>query len=84
MATGNDGRVVVNGAWPDDLSGRQPVALLAARGVDVRCWKTGRVIAQDGVDVGKHLRPNLREGRIVLFVESAESGDDEWRAVRVP
>ncbi len=83
-STGNDGRVVVNGAWPDDLSGRQPVALLEDRGVDVRCAKTGRVITQGGVDVGKHLRPNLREGRIVLFVESAEWGDDEWRAVRVP
>jgi hypothetical protein len=34
------------------------------------------------VDVGRHLRPNVRDGRIVLFVE--RTGESAWRAVKLP
>jgi tRNA(Ile2) C34 agmatinyltransferase TiaS len=55
LATGNDGRIVNLGTWPDDLSGSQDV------------------------DVGKHLRPNYRDGRAVVFVVADSTF---WRAVR--
>lgn len=83
-ATQNDGRVVVHGEWPDDLSGRVPVSVLEARGIFVRCLDTGAQINSGEVDVGKHLRPNLREGRVVLFVRKEETlGGREWHAVRL-
>ncbi len=79
-----EGRVVVNGTWPDDLSGLQSIAKLALRGVEVRCLATGQPIAEGEVDVGKHLRPNVREGRIVQFVEWVETATvPGWQAVRL-
>ena len=33
------------------------------------------------VDVGRRLRPNYRDGKIVLFVAQTPQG---WRAVRLP
>jgi len=84
-ATGNDGRVVVNGQWPDDLSGWQPVSKLAARGVTVQCVNTGQSVGEGDVEIGKHLRPNFREGRMIQFVKSvATSVGREWHAVRLP
>jgi hypothetical protein len=85
-ATGNDGRVVHLGSWPDDLCGPQDVGLLRERGIaEIRPVDSNGPILQGRVDVGKHLRPNYRGGRIVLFVarshEAASSGPD-WRAVR--
>lgn len=83
-ATGDDGRVVVHGEWPDDLSGRQPVEALMDRGVAVQCFGTGDLVREGHVDIGKHLRPNLREGRIVQFVTSVKTpGGLEWQAVRL-
>lgn len=80
----NDGRVVVNGTWPDDLTGPQSVETLALRGVEVRCLATGVAIREGEVNVGKHLRPNLRAGRIVQFVEAVESPSGrQWQAVRL-
>src|SRR5690606_3841449 len=64
----NDGRIVQFGRWPDDLHGLQPVAVLRERDVDVRDLDTQTYIEAALVDVGKHLRPNLRQGRSVLFV----------------
>lgn len=85
-ATGNDGRVVHIGSWPDDLSGPQDVELLRARGVaEIRPIGSSRPILHGTVDVGKHLRPNYRDGRIVLFVAPCEeeaSSAAEWQAVR--
>ena len=82
---GNDGRVVVNGTWPDDLCGLQPVAELWRRGVEVRCLADGVTIHDGELDVGKHLRPNMRDGRVVQFVESIETPDGAmWKAVRLP
>jgi len=38
------------------------------------------------VDIGKHLRPNWRGGRIVLFVEAVTGSESpaQWRAVKIP
>ncbi|MBI1918025.1 MAG: ABC transporter substrate-binding protein [Planctomycetes bacterium] len=85
-ATGDDGRVVQLGDWPDDLSGPQELDVLRARGIVIRCASTGDVVVEGIVDVGKHLRPNCRQGRIVLFVTPADgtAPDVPWQAVRLP
>jgi tRNA(Ile2) C34 agmatinyltransferase TiaS len=85
-ASGSDGRIVlIEGR--DDLTGVQSVDQLRSRGVQCRRLDSGRVIGQGCVDVGKHLRPNYRQHRAVLFVQPA-SGDcaspDLWNAVRLP
>ena len=86
VAYGNDGRVVNIGHWPDNLSGAQDVASLRDRGVaEIRCLESGTLIESGTVDVGKHLRPNYRNGRIVLFVTRVAGdvvGAAVWRAVR--
>jgi len=96
-AWGDDGRVVHRPGWPwpDDLSGEQPVAAVLAAAVDEIRSPAGTV--RDGVvDVGKHLRPNFRGGRVVLFVEPVSAGDGgaasaspgdagaRWRALKLP
>jgi hypothetical protein len=86
IADQNDGRVVHIGSWPDDLSGPQPIDILAKRGVLVRRVAGNEPVMGGLVDVGKHLRPNLREGRIVLFVESPNDDAGSvcpWQAVRL-
>ena len=83
-AGGNDGRVVHIGAWPDNLAGPQDLATLHARGVEVRSLQTGQPVTSGPVDVGKHLRPNYRQSRTVLFVQPADDiGSPGWRAVRL-
>jgi hypothetical protein len=97
-ASGEDGRVVHRPGWPwpDPFSGEQPVSAVLASGVDEIRAPTGTVT--DGVvDVGKHLRPSFRGGRVVLFVEPAHPGDPDrapageedppasrWRALKLP
>jgi tRNA(Ile2) C34 agmatinyltransferase TiaS len=85
-ASGSDGRIVlIEGR--DDLTGVQPVDQLRARGVQCRCLDSGRVIGQGCVDVGKHLRPNYRQHKAVLFVQPASgncASPDLWNAVRLP
>jgi hypothetical protein len=73
---GNDGRVVHvdDWPWPDALTGVQPVTAIRERGVDDIRTVSGEAFTGDAVDVGKHLRPNWRERRMVLFVEPAEPG----------
>jgi hypothetical protein len=89
-SSGNDGRVVHRASWPwpDDLTGPHEVATLHARGVDeIRCIATNRTITRGIVDVGKRLRPNRRDGRIVLFVSPAPDSwpaPPFWHAVRYP
>lgn len=82
-ATGNDGRVVVLGEWPDDLSGPQPIDRLHARGVTVRELETAAPVSEGIVDVGKHLRPNLRESQVVQFVQRSALPVSGWDAVRL-
>jgi hypothetical protein len=80
IATENDGRVVNLGTWPDDLSAHQDMDTLHARGIVVQELATGAVVTSGKVDVGKHLRPNYRNGRAVVYV----AGDASlWHAVRL-
>ena len=86
IAKRDDGRLVRIGDWPDDLSGRQDVAAVRARNVEVRCIETGRSVEAGVIDVGKHLRPNYREGNIVLFARPQSENcrrSSCWRAVRL-
>ncbi len=86
-ATGEDGRVVQLDTWPypDELSGPQEAAAIHARGVDeIRQIDSGALVTAGVVDIGKHLRPNIRGGRIVLFVAPAEAGESAtWRAIKL-
>jgi hypothetical protein len=63
------------------------VALLHARGVkEIRDAESGEPIVSGRVDVGKHLRPSWREGRVVLFVTPAppqSAAQARWQAVRL-
>jgi hypothetical protein len=83
---GNDGRVVNIGLWPDDLSGPVEIDVLHARGVEVRHIETQEPIPSGRIDVGKHLRPAFRGGRIVLFAAPASDAPGpatSWQAVRL-
>jgi hypothetical protein len=82
VAGGNDGRVVHVEAWPwpDPFSGVQTAGAIRGRGVDEILTVGGEVFHGDEVDVGKHLRPNWRDGRIVLFVEPVTESTGAWRA----
>jgi len=86
---GEDGRIVHLSWWPypeDGFSGQHEIEEIHARGVhEIRQAETGMPVTVGPVDVGKHLRPNRRGGRIVLFVE-ASAGPEAiapWRAVKV-
>lgn len=90
IACGDDGRVVQLSSWPypdDAFSGPREIGELFARGIDeVRHIISNELITSGAVDIGKHLRPNWRCGRVVLFVDaSTESGANvPWRAVKLP
>ena len=79
----DDGRVVhVDGwPWPDDLKGIQPIAAIRQRITDI-CLTSGEPFSGEHIDLGKHLRPNWRAGRIVLLVEPAAPGETP-RAARL-
>jgi hypothetical protein len=83
---GNDGRIVQLGDSADDLSGRQSIAALHALGVSVLRHADNQPIVTGFVDVGKKLRPNLRNQRFVLFVEpnTTETADNTpWIALKL-
>jgi hypothetical protein len=84
LACGDDGRVVQMGPWTDDLSGLHDVESLRVRGVEVRRLDSGAVLREGLVDVGKRLRPNMRGGRVVLFVTASGEVPGRWYAVRLP
>ncbi len=80
-ATGDHGRVVMNGAWNGDLTGVVEIRDVLARGVDAVVEEsTGDEMESGTVDLIKKLRPNRRAGRTVLFVE--KTGDGPWLALR--
>lgn len=76
IVTGDDGRVVQHGEWPDDLTGPQPISELHSRDITVEEIDNSIIVKSGTVDVGKHLRPNLRSGRTKLFVQRLP--DTEW------
>jgi hypothetical protein len=80
-STGDDGRVVQLGDWPDDLSGPVSMERLNERGVVVRELESGDPVTAGVIDVGKHLRPNCRGGKVVLFVR--RGGNQGWEAVKL-
>ncbi len=82
VAGGTDGRGVhvEEWPWPDPFGGVQTVQAIRGRGVEEILTVGGEVFQGDEVDVGKHLRPNWRGGRIVLFVEPATESPGAWRA----
>lgn len=88
IAGGSDGRVVHLASWPypDDFSGPHAISEIKGRGVDqVRQIEPDLAVIGGSVDIGKHLRPSWREGRVVLYVEPAEAGTAvRWRAVKLP
>lgn len=81
-AEANDGRVVQIGELQDELSGVQAIATLSSRGVAVRRWPEGEPIAAGDVDIGKKLRPNLRDGRFVLYVHKIPD-TAHWTAMKL-
>ena len=83
-AGGEHGRVVhlQDWPWPDPFVGVQPADSIRRRGVEIRT-PSGEPFTGDVVDVGKHLRPNLRGGRIVLFVEPPARAGLPWRAQKL-
>jgi hypothetical protein len=81
-AEANDGRIVQWGQWPDDLSGLQAVETIRARSIEIVEVETDRPVETGSVDVGKHLRPNLRGGRAVLFIRRTNALDC-FEAVRL-
>jgi len=83
-AGGNHGRIVhlQEWPWPDLFVGVQPADVIRNRGVEIRT-SSGEAFTGDVVDVGKHLRPNLRGGRIVLFVEPPAEAGKPWRAQKL-
>ena len=84
-AGGDDGRVVhlQDWPWPDPFSGVQPVDAIRNRGVAEIWTLSGEAFTGEFVDVGKHLRPNWRDGCVVLFVEAATGNGAVARATKV-
>jgi hypothetical protein len=90
LAGGDDGRVVhlAGWHWPDSFAGPQTVEDIRARGVEeIRASDGVTRVERGRIDVGKHLRPSYRGGRVVLFVEPAErspGATSTWRALKLP
>jgi len=84
-AGGDDGRVVHvdTWPWPDAMVARQTVQSIRERGIAEILTDSGQPFDGDAVDVGKHLRPNWRGGRMVLFVEPSPDDPSVWRACRI-
>jgi hypothetical protein len=89
--TRDDGRVVFLGSSAVDrfeITGVHPVDELLRCGVDeVRRRADGHPVSAGSVDVGKRLRPNLRGGKVVLYVSpcagSPARHSSQWLAERV-
>jgi hypothetical protein len=89
VAGGEDGRVVHLHAWPypdDTFCGPQEIDVLSERGVaEIRQLDTNEPVTTGPIDIGKHLRPNWRGGRPLLFVDAVDdpAAITPWRAVKV-
>lgn len=87
--TGDDGRVVHFGtsqSEPFDIVGVHSLETILACGVaEVLRLDDGSPVVAGRVALEKKLRPNLRGGRIVLYVEPNCSAEvaAEWRSVKV-
>jgi hypothetical protein len=84
MATKNDGRVVHFGLGGEDwydVTGCLTVEEVLARGVQEVRTMDGASLTSGTVDIGKRLRPNYRQGKVVLYV--TPNADTHWDAVRI-
>lgn len=82
-ATRDDGRVVVLGTWPE-VSGMVSVEQLNAQGIAVMNAATMKAVTTGTIDLVKKLRPNIRQGQVVLQVRSAPEGHAaDWIAIKV-
>lgn len=85
--TGDDGRVVFLGRAVVDhynVSGTCSASWIRRLGVDdIRHVHSGQSVLTGQVDVGKRLRPNLRNGQVVLFVSPSAKLGVDWHAERV-
>src|SRR5690606_26054604 len=97
-AEGRDGRLVYideeqNGSLD---SGWHDVFQIHQAGVDeIFCVDAGHLITSGKIDIGKKLRPNLSEQRVVLFVEpisdpaeikkqsETDAAESYWRAIKI-
>lgn len=78
---GNDGRIVMWQTWPDDLSGEVSVSAIREREIDVVDADSKASRTAGVVNVGKHLRPNIRSGRATLWVVQDEAA--RWTALKL-
>lgn len=78
-----DGRIVQWQEWPDDLSGLQPVETIRSRNLTVVEAGTNLTVESGEVDVGKHLRPNLRQGRGVLYTRRSVDTANQFEALKL-
>jgi hypothetical protein len=85
VAGGEHGRVLhmQSWPWPDPFVGVQPVNAIRQRGVAAIETMAGRPFIGERIDVGKHLRPNWRGGRVVLFVDQPTPTEPVWRACKL-
>jgi len=83
IVTGDDGRVVQLGEWPDDLTGPQPVSVIQSRNIEVEEIDSLASVQSGMVDVGKHLRPNRRAGKTKLYVRRLESAAGQYQAIKL-
>lgn len=91
MTTQNDGRVVHLEGEPGttvagdllDVCGELAIEAIRARGVaEVRNVATNQPIEQGTVLVEKKLRPNFRDGRVVLYASQLQA--NRYQAAKVP
>ncbi len=88
LATWNSGRVVHCSAFPPhamDATGVHEIDDVYDWGVDeVQSLADGARVTRGAIDVGKRLRPNLRDGRVVLYVLPGAPDDRaDWLAQRI-
>jgi hypothetical protein len=87
LAARRPGRVIYLGTAEHDffdVCGWQAVPDLRAEGIDeIQRVDSNSPVTAGSVDVGKRLRPNYHDGRVVLYVTPLESGEGpRWQAVR--
>jgi hypothetical protein len=85
-SSGNSGRVIYSGKSGIDafgVSGTLSIQELLDRGVDnIRTLDGRHEITVGSVDVGKRVRPNLRDNKVVLYVERSET-KEHWLAKKL-
>jgi tRNA(Ile2) C34 agmatinyltransferase TiaS len=77
-SAGEDGRFTQVGC-SREINGSVPVEQILAAGVTAVLTVDGRVVAAGEINCGDKIRPALRGGRVVLFVEP---DDGAWKAMR--